>query len=117
MAFTLKVSETAQSVVVNPHTIAARGEGGALFGLTAGLYGAITLKDGRVERGNFHDYRPMRMNEVPLVEKHIKSPESRGGFVEAPCACVAPAIINAIYAVTASASATCRSIPASCNSE
>jgi hypothetical protein len=45
MAFTLKISETAQSVVVNPHTIAAQGEGGALFGLTAGLYGAITRKD------------------------------------------------------------------------
>jgi isoquinoline 1-oxidoreductase beta subunit len=88
-------------IVVNPNTIAAQVEGGTLFGLTAALYGAITLKGGRVEQSNFHDYRPMRMNEVPVVETHIvKSAEAPGGFGEAPCACVAPAITNAIFAVT-----------------
>jgi isoquinoline 1-oxidoreductase beta subunit len=88
-------------IVVNPNTIAAQVEGGALFGLTAALYGAITLKRGRVEQSNFHDYRPMRMNEVPVVETHIvKSAEAPGGFGEAPCSCVAPAITNAIFAVT-----------------
>jgi isoquinoline 1-oxidoreductase beta subunit len=71
MAFTLKVNGTAQSVVVNPDTIVAQVEGGAVFGLTAALYGAITLKGGRVEQSNFHDYRPMPMNEVPVVETHI----------------------------------------------
>src|SRR5882672_7245364 len=88
-------------IVVNPDTIAAQVEGGALFGLTAALYGAITLKSGRVEQSNFQDYRPMRMNEVPVVETHIvKSTEAPGGFGEAPCSCVAPAITNAIFAVT-----------------
>ena len=76
-------------------------EGGSLFGLTAALYGAITLKGGRVEQSNFHDYRPMRMNEAPTVETHIvKSMEAPGGFGEAPCACVTPAVINAIFAAT-----------------
>jgi isoquinoline 1-oxidoreductase subunit beta len=88
-------------IVVNPDTIAAQVEGGSLFGLTAALYGAITLNGGRVEQSNFHDYRPMRMNEVPVVETHIvKSMEAPGGFGEAPCACVTPAVTNAIFAVT-----------------
>jgi isoquinoline 1-oxidoreductase beta subunit len=88
-------------IVVNPDTIAAQVEGGTLFGLTAALYGAITLKNGRVEQGNFHDYRPMRMNEVPVIETHlVKSAESPGGFGEAPTAAVAPAVTNAIFAVT-----------------
>jgi isoquinoline 1-oxidoreductase beta subunit len=88
-------------IVVNPDTIAAQVEGGSLFGLTALLYGAITLKGGRVEQSNFHDYRPMRMNEAPVVETHIVSnSEAPGGFGEAPCACVAPAVTNAIFAAT-----------------
>jgi isoquinoline 1-oxidoreductase beta subunit len=88
-------------IVVNPDTIAAQVEGGSLFGLTAALYGAITLKNGRVEQSNFHDYRPMRMNEVPVVETHlVKSTESPGGFGEAPTAAVAPAVTNAIFAAT-----------------
>jgi isoquinoline 1-oxidoreductase subunit beta len=88
-------------IVVNPDTIAAQVEGGSLFGLTAALYGAITIKGGRVQQSNFHDYRPMRMNEVPVVETHIvKSMEAPGGFGEAPCACVTPAVTNAIFAVT-----------------
>ncbi len=88
-------------IVVNPDTIAAQVEGGSLFGLTAALYGAITLKGGRVEQSNFHDYRPMRMNEAPTVETHIvKSMEAPGGFGEAPCACVTPAVTNAIFAAT-----------------
>ena len=88
-------------IVINPDTIAAQVEGGTLFGLTAALYGAITLKNGRVAQGNFHDYRPMRMNEVPVIETHlVKSAESPGGFGEAPTAAVAPAVTNAIFAVT-----------------
>ena len=86
-------------VVVNPNTIAAQVEGGVLYGLTAALYGAITLKDGRVEQGNFHDYPPMRINECPLIETHlVKSAEPPGGFGEAPTAAVAPAVTNAIFA-------------------
>jgi isoquinoline 1-oxidoreductase beta subunit len=88
-------------IVINPDTIAAQVEGGTLFGLTAVLYGAITLKNGRVEQGNFHDYRPIRMNEVPVIETHlVKSVESPGGFGEAPTAAVAPAVTNAIFAAT-----------------
>lgn len=88
-------------IVVNPDTIAAQVEGGSLFGLTALLYGAITLKGGRVEQSNFHDYRPIRMNEAPLVETHIvRNTEAPGGFGEAPCACVAPAVTNGIFAAT-----------------
>jgi isoquinoline 1-oxidoreductase beta subunit len=88
-------------LVVNPGLIAAQVEGGSLFGLTAALYGAITLKSGRVEQSNFNDYRPMRFNEVPVIETHIvKSTEAPGGFGEAPCSIVTPAVTNAIFAVT-----------------
>jgi len=88
-------------IAVNPDTIAAQVEGGTLFGLTAALYGSITLKNGRVEQGNFHDYRPMRMNESPAIETHlVKSAESPGGFGEAPTAIVAPAVTNAIFHAT-----------------
>ena len=87
--------------VTNPDTIAAQVEGGALFGLTAALYGAITLKNGRVEQGNFNDYRPMRINEAPVIETHlVKSAEPPGGIGEAPTAAVAPAVTNAIFAAT-----------------
>jgi isoquinoline 1-oxidoreductase beta subunit len=87
--------------VVNPNTIAAQVEGGSLFGLTAALYGRITLKNGRVEQSNFQDYRPMRINETPLIETHIvKSTEAPGGFGEAPTSIVAPAVTNAIFAIT-----------------
>ena len=53
---------------VNPDIIKAQMEGGIGFGLGAALYGAITLKDGRVEQSNFNDYRVLRMNEMPKVE-------------------------------------------------
>ena len=88
-------------IVVNPDTIAAQVEGGTMFGLTAALYGAITLKNGRVQQSNFNDYRPMRMYEAPRIETYIvKSAEAPGGFGEAPCAIVAPAVTNAIFAAT-----------------
>jgi len=88
-------------LAVNPDTIVAQVEGGSLFGLTAALYGAITLKDGRVEQGNFHDYRPLRINEAPTIETHIvSSTESPGGFGEAPTSIVTPAVVNAIFSAT-----------------
>jgi isoquinoline 1-oxidoreductase subunit beta len=91
MAFTLKVNGTAHSVVVNPDTIAAQVEGGALFGLTAALYGAITHMGGRVEQSKLRDYQPMRVNEDRVVETHIiKSTEAPGAFGQASCACVTP---------------------------
>jgi len=88
-------------IVVNPDTLAAQFEGGTLFGLTAALYGAITLKNGRVEQSNFHDYRPMRMNECPVVDVHlVKSTEAPGGVGETPTSAIAPAVTNAIFAAT-----------------
>jgi isoquinoline 1-oxidoreductase beta subunit len=88
-------------IVVNPNTIAAQIEGGTLFGLTAALYGAITLKNGRVEQGNFNDYRPMRINESPVIETHlVKSAQPPGGIGETATAAVAPAVTNAIFAAT-----------------
>jgi len=88
-------------MVVNPNTIAAQMEGGALFGLTAALYGEITLKKGRVVQSNFNDYRPMRMNEAPIVETHVvQSSEPPGGVGEVPTATVSPAVANAVFAAT-----------------
>jgi isoquinoline 1-oxidoreductase beta subunit len=58
-------------MVVNPDTIEAQVQGGTFFGLTAALYGAITLKNGRVEQGNFDTYRPLRIDEAPVVETHL----------------------------------------------
>ncbi|MGG5823106.1 molybdopterin cofactor-binding domain-containing protein [Falsiroseomonas sp. HW251] len=88
-------------LAVNPDTIAAQVEGGTLFGLTAALHGAITLKNGRVEQSNFDTYRPMRIDEVPTIETHlIKSGEAPGGIGEAPTCTVAPAVTNAIFAAT-----------------
>jgi isoquinoline 1-oxidoreductase subunit beta len=88
-------------MVVNPNTIEAQVQGGTFFGLTAALYGAITLKNGRVEQGNFDTYRPLRIDEAPVVETHVvKSSEAPGGIGEAPTAVVAPAVTNAIFAAT-----------------
>jgi isoquinoline 1-oxidoreductase beta subunit len=89
-------------MVVNPDTIEAQVQGGTFFGLTAALYGAITLKNGRVEQGNFDTYRPLRIDEAPVVETHlVKSSEFPGGLGEAPTAAVSPAVTNAIFAATA----------------
>ncbi|PDT41228.1 MULTISPECIES: xanthine dehydrogenase family protein molybdopterin-binding subunit [Sinorhizobium] len=88
-------------LTVNPDTIAAQMEGGALYGLTAALYGAITLKDGRVEQSNFDNYLPLRIDEAPHVETHIvPSAEPPGGIGEAATAAVFPAVTNAIFSAT-----------------
>ena len=88
-------------LTVNPDTIAAQMEGGALYGLTAALYGAITFKDGRVEQSNFDTYQPLRMEEAPRVETHVvASAEAPGGVGEAATAAVFPAVTNAIFAAT-----------------
>ena len=86
---------------VNPDTIAAQVEGGAIVGLTAVLHGAITLKNGRVEQANFDTYLPMRIDEVPVVETHlVKSAEAPGGIGETATAAVGPAVANAVFAAT-----------------
>lgn len=86
---------------VNPDIIVAQLEGGHVYGLTAALYGQITLKNGRVEQSNFNDYQVLRMNEVPPTEVHvIKSGETPGGIGETGTTSSVPALRNAIYAAT-----------------
>jgi len=58
-------------IAVNPDTVKAQLEGGLIFGLTAALWGEITIDKGRVQQSNFHDYRPLRLHEMPVVEVHI----------------------------------------------
>jgi len=87
--------------LVNPDTIKAQMESGIVFGLTAALYGAITIKDGRVEQSNFNDYEMLRMNEMPKVEVYIvPSQEPSGGVGEPGVPPVTPAVANAIFAAT-----------------
>lgn len=87
--------------VVNPDTVNAQMESGIVYGLTAALYGEITLKDGRVEQRNFYDYKMLRMNEMPKVEVYIvPSTEKHGGVGEPGTPPIAPAVVNAIFAAT-----------------
>jgi len=87
--------------IVNPDTIAAQMESGIIFGLSAALHGAITLKEGRVEQDNFDGYPILRMNEAPRIEVHIvPSSEPPGGVGEPGVPPIAPAVANALFAVT-----------------
>lgn len=86
---------------VNPLTISRQIEGAIVFGLSAALYGKISLKDGMVEQGNFHNYPVLRMSEMPKVEVHIlPSMEAPGGIGEPGTPPIAPAVTNAIFAIT-----------------
>ena len=88
-------------LAINPDVIRAQMEGGIGFGLSAALHGAITLKDGRVEQSNFHDYAPLRIDEMPRVEVHIvASGEKPAGVGEPGVPPVAPAVANAVAAAT-----------------
>jgi isoquinoline 1-oxidoreductase subunit beta len=88
-------------IAVNPDTIVAQLEGGLIFGLTAALYGEITIDKGRVQQSNFHDYRMLRIDQAPKIEVHvIKSGEAPGGIGETGVTAGPPALRNAIYAAT-----------------
>jgi isoquinoline 1-oxidoreductase beta subunit len=88
-------------IAVNPDTIKAQLQGGIVFGLTAALYGEVTLENGRVQQNNFNDYRMLRINQVPDIEVHlIKSAEPPGGIGETGTTAGPPALRNAIYAAT-----------------
>jgi isoquinoline 1-oxidoreductase beta subunit len=88
-------------IAVNPDTVMAQIQGGLVFSLTAALYGEITIDKGRVQQSNFHDYRMLRMDQVPNIEVHvIKSGEAPGGIGEAGSTAGPPALRNAIYAAT-----------------
>ena len=87
--------------IVNPDTIVAQIEGGIVFGLSAALWGEITLNGGRVEQRNFNDYRVLRINETPIIEVHlVKNGEAPGGIGEPGTIGIAPAVANAIFAAT-----------------
>jgi isoquinoline 1-oxidoreductase beta subunit len=86
---------------VNVGQIEAQMEGGIVYGLTAALYGEITIKRGRVQQSNFHDYRMLHINEMPVVEVHVvPSTDKQGGIGEPSVGPIAPAVCNAIYAAT-----------------
>jgi isoquinoline 1-oxidoreductase beta subunit len=88
-------------IVVNPDNVRSQVEGSVGFALSAALHGMITLKDGVVEQSNFHDYPPLRINEMPMVEVHIvPSAEKPTGIGEPAVPPVAPAVANAIAAAT-----------------
>jgi isoquinoline 1-oxidoreductase beta subunit len=88
-------------IAVNPDTIVALLEGGLIFGLTAALYGEITIAKGRVQQSNFNDYRMLRIDQTPKIEIHlIKSGEAPGGIGETGATAGPPALRNAIYAAT-----------------
>src|ERR1700756_3662630 len=87
--------------VVNPDTVRAQIQSAIMFGITAALYGEITLEDGRVEQTNFDTYQVLRMNEAPAIEVHIvQSFEPPGGMGEAGTSAIVPAVSNAIFAAT-----------------
>jgi len=86
---------------VNPDSVRAQLEGGLVFGMTAALYGEITLDRGRVQQSNFNSYRMLRMDETPPIEVHlVNSTETPGGLGETGCAAAFPALANAVYAAT-----------------
>jgi isoquinoline 1-oxidoreductase subunit beta len=91
--------------VVNPLTVELQTQGAIVFGLTAALYGEITIEDGRVQQSNFHDYEMLRMGDMPRVETVMVasadlSGSAWGGIGEPPVAPLAPALCNAIFAAT-----------------
>jgi isoquinoline 1-oxidoreductase beta subunit len=88
-------------IAVNPDVVRAQMEGGIGFGLTAALYGKITLKDGVVEQSNYHEYPLLRINEMPAVEVHIVSSTGKPtGVGEPGVPVIAPAVANALAAAT-----------------
>jgi isoquinoline 1-oxidoreductase beta subunit len=88
-------------IAVNPDTIVAQLQGGLIFGVTAALYGEITIANGRVQQSNFNDYRMLRIDQTPPIDVHlIRSGEPPGGIGETGATAAPPALRNAIYAAT-----------------
>jgi CO/xanthine dehydrogenase Mo-binding subunit len=88
-------------VVVNPAIVRAQMESGIVFGLTAALFGEINIEGGRVVQSNFHDYPVLRMNEAPEIEVILApSGDGPGGVGEPGTPPIAPAVTNALYALT-----------------
>jgi isoquinoline 1-oxidoreductase beta subunit len=88
-------------LAVNPDGVKAQMESAIVFGLSAALYGEIIIKDGRVQQSNFHDYRILRMNQMPRIEVHIVPSDSTPtGVGEPGVPPIAPAVVNAVFSVT-----------------
>ena len=88
-------------LVVNPDTVQAQVQSAVVFGISAALFGKITLKNGRVEQTNFDTYRALRMSETPPIEVHIvRNTEAPGGMGEPGTSAIVPAVVNAIFAAT-----------------
>jgi isoquinoline 1-oxidoreductase beta subunit len=86
---------------VNPAGVVAQLESAVVFGLSAALHGEITMREGRVQQSNFHDYPALRLNEMPVVEVHIvPSTNPPGGIGEVSTPAIAPAVTNAIFSAT-----------------
>jgi len=87
--------------MVNPNIVRQQLEGSIIYGLSAVLYGEITLKDGRVQQSNFHDYPVVRMPESPAIEMHlVESNEKPAGIGEPGTALIGPTVANAVFAAT-----------------
>jgi CO/xanthine dehydrogenase Mo-binding subunit len=88
-------------IAVNPRGVDAQIQGGIVYGLSAALFGPITFEKGRVVQSNYHDYPPLRIQELPPIEVHlIKSGAAPGGVGELGTPLAAPSLVNAIYAAT-----------------
>jgi isoquinoline 1-oxidoreductase subunit beta len=87
--------------IIHPGIVEAQLSGSIVAGLTAALYGEITIEKGRVKQANFNDYRMLRMREMPDIRVHIvTSHEEPGGVGEPAVPPLAPAVTNAIFALT-----------------
>jgi isoquinoline 1-oxidoreductase beta subunit len=88
--------------VVNPDTVRAQLQSAVMFGISAGLWGEITLKGGKVEQTNFDTYRVIRIDEAPAaIDVHlVQNTEAPGGIGEPGTSAIVPAVANAIFAAT-----------------
>jgi isoquinoline 1-oxidoreductase beta subunit len=87
--------------MVNPDTVEAQIQGGIVYGLSAVLYGQVTLENGRVQQTNFHDYPVLRLNETPAIDVIlVESTEKPGGIGEPATALIGPAVANAFFTAT-----------------
>ena len=87
--------------IIHPGIVEAQLTGSVIAGLTAALYGEITIEKGRAKQGNFDDYRMLRLGESPKIDVHIvQNHEDPGGVGEPAVPPIAPAVANAIFALT-----------------
>ena len=90
-------------LAVSPDGLKAQIESGIIYGLSAAMFGEVTIENGAVAQSNFHDYQILRMNDAPVIETHvINSGAPVGGAGEPGTPAVAPALANAIYNATGS---------------